>query len=44
MHKQARRREMKWGCFVKKSGKWGFLFKKVENEGVFVKKWKMGIF
>ena len=34
---QARRQEMKWGCFVKKSGKWGVFFgKKVEN-GFFVK-------
>ena len=34
MHKQARRREMKWGCFCKKVENGFFLFKKVENEGV----------
>jgi len=32
---QAHRQEMKWGVFCKK---------KVENGGVFVKKWKMGVF
>jgi len=40
---QARRQEMKWGCFCKKSGKRGVFFfvKKVDNGTCFVKsrKW-----
>jgi len=42
---QARRQEMKWGCFfVKKSKKWGVFCKKVENGGCFVKSGKYGVF